>query len=123
MLKRIALALGLCVWASCQTPTPTPTWQYGAFIDAAYLLDFNHPENDFFRSRGTAYKVDQPILNMAGAYVRKSPSEASRWGLEATAQGGQDSRVFGFSATAPNLPGSTGLRHWGPTNVSYLAPI
>jgi len=38
-----------------------PDWQYGAFLDAAYLLDFNHPANDLFRSRGTAYKVDEPF--------------------------------------------------------------
>jgi hypothetical protein len=100
-----------------------PVWQYGGFVDAAYLLDFNHPSNDLFRSRGTTYKVDEPILNMAGAYVQKNTSESSRWGLQFTVHGGQDSRVFGFSATAPNLPGSTGLRHLGPTNVSYLAPV
>src|SRR6266581_1081648 len=94
-----------------------PTWQYGAFIDAAYLLDFNHPANDLFRSRGTAYKVDEPILNMGAAYVRKTASESSRWSMELTLQGGQDSRIFGFSATAPKLPGSEWLRHLGPTDV------
>ena len=62
-------------------------------------------------------------MNMAGAYIRKSPSESSRWGLEATVHGGQDSRIFGFSATEPNLPGSKGLRHLGPTNASYLLPV
>ena len=98
-------------------------WQYGAFIDDAYLLDFNHPANGVFRSRGTTYKLDEPIVNIAAAYLRKSASESSRWGLELTAQAGQDTRVFGFSATAPNLPGSEGLRHLGPTNISYLAPI
>ncbi len=98
-------------------------WRYGGFIDAAYLLDFNHPANDLFRSRGTTYKLDEPIVNMAGAYLRRSASESSRWGVELTAQAGQDTRVFGFSATAPNLPGSEGLRHLGPTNVSYLAPV
>jgi hypothetical protein len=103
--------------------TPDPQWHYGGFLDAAYLLDFNHPSNDLFRSRGTAYKVDEPILNMAGAYVRKTAMESSRWGMELTLQGGQDSRVFGFSATAPNLSGSEWLRHLGPTDVSYLAPL
>jgi len=101
---------------------PTP-WQYGAFLDFGYLLDFNHPANELFRSRGTAYKVDVPIVNMAVAYFRKTPSESSRWGTELTMQAGQDTRVFGFSATAPNLPGSTGLRHLGPTDVSYLFPV
>jgi hypothetical protein len=105
------------------TPPVAPLWEYGAFIDSVYLLDFNHPANHLFRSRGTAYKVDEPILNMAAVYLQKSTSESSRWGTQLTAQAGQDTRVFGFSATAPDLPGSTGLRHLGPTNVSYLAPI
>jgi hypothetical protein len=103
--------------------SPDPLWAYGGFLDAAYLLDFNHPANDLFRSRGTAYKVDEPILNMGAAYVRKTGSESSRWGLELTLQGGQDTRIFGFSATAPELPGSEWLRHLGPTDVSYLAPL
>jgi hypothetical protein len=100
-----------------------PQWAYGGFLDAAYLLDFNHPANDLFRSRGTAYKVDEPILNMEAAYLRKTASESSRWGVEFTLQGGQDTRIFAFSATAPNLPGSEWLRHLGPTDVSYLAPV
>jgi len=100
-----------------------PQWFYGGFLDAAYLLDFNHPANHLFRSRGTTYKVDEPILNMAAAYLRKIGSQSSRWGFEVTTQGGQDSRIFGFSATAPNLPGFEGLRHLGPTDVSYLAPL
>jgi len=104
-------------------PTSSPVWEYGAFADGAYELDFNHPENDLFRSRGTAYKVNEPVLNMAGAYIRKHASEQSRWGFEITAQGGQDSRIFGFSATAPNLPGAEGLRHLGPTDFSYLFPV
>ncbi len=104
-------------------PSRNPQWNYGGFLDAAYLLDFNHPVNDLFRSRGTAYKVDEPILNMGDAYVRKNASESSRWGLELTLQGGQDTRIFGFSATAPKLPGSEWLRHLGPTDVSYLAPL
>ena len=108
-----------------QQPThpPDPVWFYGAFLDSAYLLDFNHPANDLFRGRGTAYKVDYPLINMAAVYVRKTPSESSRWGMEMTTQGGQDTRIFGFSATAPNLPGYRGLRHLGPTDISYLAPV
>src|SRR5438270_4444459 len=128
------LQLGICTIAllvtslraqsdSQSNPPPVSSWQYGGFLDAAYLLDFNYPSNHLFRSRGTTYKVDEPILNMAAAYVQKNTSESSRWGLQLTVQGGQDSRVFGFSATAPNLAGSEWLRHFGPTNVSYLAPV
>jgi len=99
-----------------------PKWQYGAFIDLGYLLDFNHPANAIFRSRGTAWHVDEVHLNMAAAYLKKKASEQSRWGAELTVQAGKDAEVFGFSATAPNLPGSAGLRHLGLANVSYLAP-
>jgi Putative beta-barrel porin-2, OmpL-like. bbp2 len=113
------------VQGSQQPPThaPDPVWFYGGFLDAAYLLDFNHPANDLFRNRGTAYKLDYPLVNMAAAFIRKTPSESSRWGMELTTQAGQDTRIFGFSATAPNLPGFAGLRHLGPTDVSYLAPV
>ena len=99
-----------------------PNWQYGGFVDLAYPLNFNHPENHLFRSRGTAFRTDSVWLNMAGAYLRKKPSEDSRWGVELTAQAGKDDEVFGFSATAPNIAGNKFLRHLGPTNVSYLAP-
>jgi hypothetical protein len=102
----------------------TPSqWQYGGFIDAGYLHDFNYPANHLFRSRGTTFHVNEPDLNMAGLYLKKAPSENSRWGTELTLQAGKDSEVFGFSATAPNLDGSKWLRHLGPTDISYLAPI
>ena len=98
-------------------------WQYGGFADLAYPLDFNHPANHLFRSRGTAFRTDSVWLNMAAVYVRKKPSESSRWGVELTAQAGKDDEFFGFSATAPNIAGNKFLRHLGPTNVSYLAPV
>ena len=128
MIARLVVlaCLTACAWAQEPQPETNPAgseWQYGGFIDAAYLGDFNDPANHLFRSRGTAYKVDEPILNMTAAYLRKIANESSRWGLEVTAQAGQDSRIFGFSATAPDLPGATGLRHLGPTDVSYLAPV
>jgi Putative beta-barrel porin-2, OmpL-like. bbp2 len=97
-------------------------WQYGGFIDLGYLLDFNHPANRLFRSRGTTFHVDRVNLNMAGVYARKKATEKSRWGVELTAHAGKDSELFGFSATAPNIGGFKFLRHLGPTNVSYLAP-
>ena len=38
-----------------ETPVEPPKsrWQYGGFIDIGYLLDFDHPANRVFRSRGT----------------------------------------------------------------------
>src|SRR5262249_13065335 len=80
-----------------QKQSPDPKWHYGGFVDVAYLLDFNHPANNIFRSRGTAWHVDNLYVNMAAAYLKKPASEESRWGVELTAQGGKDTEVFGFS--------------------------
>jgi hypothetical protein len=106
-----------------QTQKSEPKWNYGGFVDVSYILDFNHPENRIFRSRGTTWHVDAVHLNNAAFYVRKKPTDESRWGVELTAQTGKDTQVFGFSATAPNIAGYRFLRHLGPTNVSYLAPV
>src|SRR6185503_16386275 len=93
-------------------------WQFGGFVDSAYLLNFNHPENRLVRSRGTAFRTDSVWLNMAGFYARKRPSADSPWGAEATVHAGKDAELFGFSATAPNIAGYKFLRQLGPTNVS-----
>jgi len=97
-------------------------WQYGAFTDFGYLYDSNRPSNHLFRSRGTAFHVNELDLNMAALYLKKPATEGSRWGTELTIQTGKDSKIFGFSATAPNMGESDWLTHLGPTNVSYLAP-
>ena len=108
---------------SPQPPASTSLWHYGGFVDIGYLLDFNHPENRVFRSRGTTWHVDRPQINMAAFYLKKKATEESRWGVELTAQAGKDAELFGFSATAPNIDGYQVLRQLGPTNVSYLAPV
>ena len=107
------------------TPAEPPpiAWTYGGFVDVGYLRDFNDPSNHLFRSRGTAFHVNEWDLNMAGAYVKKKASEQSRWGTELLVQGGKDEEVFGFSATAPNLAGADVLGHFGLANVSYVAPV
>jgi hypothetical protein len=100
----------------------TTEWKYGAFIDAGYLKSSNSPSNHLFRSRGTTPLVDEPTINMGGVYVKEKATEASRWGMELTGQDGEDSKLFGFSATAPNMGSADWLLHLGPTNLSYLAP-
>lgn len=108
------------------SPAPPQTWEYGGFLDVGYLHDFNYPDNHLFRSRGTTFHMNEWDVNNAMAYLRKKPTEQSPWGVELTAQGGKDTELFGYSATAPVLGGTEvaeALRHLGPTNVSYLAPV
>lgn len=101
----------------------TRDWTYGGFADTGYLRDYIEPPNKLFRSRGTAWHVNQPHLNMTGAYAKKMASEQSRWGAELLVQTGKDDEIFGFSATAPNIAGDQWLRHLGLANASYLAPM
>jgi hypothetical protein len=116
-----ALLLASEVMAQDQ-PAP-PAWQYGGFLDVAYLNSFNDPSNHLFRNRGTTPRVDELDVNMAAAMLKKAASDESPFGVELTVQAGQDSKLFGFSSTAPNIGGADTLRHLGPVNVSYRAPV
>jgi hypothetical protein len=109
--------------AAGQATPDVPEWQYGAFVDVGYLNSFNDPSNHLFRGRGTTRRVDEWDVNMAAVYLKRPPSEAARFGLELTAQAGQDTKLFGFSPTAPNIGGADSLLHSGPVNASYLAPV
>ncbi|UCB50441.1 MAG: hypothetical protein JSW56_06100, partial [Deltaproteobacteria bacterium] len=57
-------------------------WQYGSYLDVGYTVDFNDPENGLWRSKGTTFKVDDPQVNMAVAYLAKDPMPQSRWGMQ-----------------------------------------
>ena len=109
--------------AKLASPASKSLWKYYGFVDLGYLLDFNHPANQLFRDRGTTFRVNELDLNMAAAGLKKEATSDSRWGTELGVHAGKDSENFGFSATAPNVRGADGLRHFGAANVSYLAPI
>jgi len=123
VLAAVLLTAGAHAQTAPDQQGPTSLWHYGGFADMAYLYDFNSPANHLFRDRGTTAYVDEPVLNMVGVYLHKDTSENSRWGTELMFQGGKDSEAFGFSSTAENLAGAKWLRHLGPTDISYLAPV
>jgi len=54
-----------------KNPPESFEWQYGGFLDVGYLFDFNHPTNKLFRSRGTAWHVDDLHLNMRRWFFRR----------------------------------------------------
>ena len=123
MAAALVVMLAIAPRALAQTAPGTPPLSYGGFIDVGALIAATSPENHLFRNRGTTPRVDELDVDMAAAYLKKAPSDSSRLGVEVTAQGGEDSKVFGFSATAPNIGGADVLLHLGPTNLSYLAPV
>ncbi len=100
-----------------------PDWHVGGFVDSAYIVDFNFPDNHDFRSRTTTRKVNQYALNMAQGYVRKDISSQSPWGMEFGVQAGYDANEFAFLQGESKVGGSDTLKHFSRANVSYLAPI
>ena len=98
-------------------------WHYGAYLDVAYILNFNFPENHLWRNRATASRHNEFAPNMALAYVRKDANESSRWGMELGVQGGYDSEHFAFLQGEKEVSGADTLRHVHRANVSYLAPV
>ena len=95
---------------------------YGGFLDLGYLHAFNDPLNEFFRSRGTAWHLNDLYLEHDRRVRQEEGLGAVTLGHGVLVQTGKDDEIFGFSATAPNIDGSEWLRHLGLANVSYLAP-
>ncbi|HZH48480.1 MAG TPA: hypothetical protein VFD86_01805, partial [Nitrospira sp.] len=46
-------------------------WHYSAYLDVAYLLDFNFPENHRWRSRTTSSRFNEFAPNMGFLNIRK----------------------------------------------------
>jgi len=129
-----AVSIGAAPWAMAATvlafssPVSAQTevgaaWTYGAFVDVARLAAVNAPDTDVFRGRGTTFRLNEWDVNLGAVSVRKRASDRSRAGMELTVQGGRDTNLFGFSPSAPNVSAANWLLHFGPSNVSYLAPI
>jgi Putative beta-barrel porin-2, OmpL-like. bbp2 len=98
-------------------------WHYSAYVDLAYLLDFNFPENHRWRSRTTSSRFNEFAPNMGFINIRKDATTDSRWGMELGVQGGYDSKDFAFLQNEPKVDGADTLRHVQRANVSYLAPL
>lgn len=108
------------------TSTSNPTWHYGAWVDLAYAIDPNFPENHRWRSKTTTPRVNELAPNIVVGYVRKDVTIQSRWGLELGLQAGYDTNGL-VPETIPGrdkpVPGADTLRHFSLANISYLAPV
>jgi hypothetical protein len=109
--------------ASASSQKEWANWHLSAYLDLAYILDFNFPENHLWRSRTTSNRFNEFAPNMGFINVRKDATTDSRWGMELGAQGGYDSKDFAFLQNEPKVGGADTLRHIQRANVSYLAPV
>ena len=104
----------------------TDLWQYGGFVDVAYLVNYNFPENHEWRSKQTTPRTNEFAPNMGLVYLRKDPAVESRWGIELALQAGYDTDDLvpdQQSGGAQPMDGADTLRHLARANVSYLAPV
>ena len=62
-------------------------WQYGAYLDVSYGLNFNFPENHRFRSRGTTARTNELAPTWGWDTSEKKPARtrAGAWNSEAKA--------------------------------------
>jgi hypothetical protein len=101
-------------------------WKYGSYLDVGYTVDFNHPEYGLWRSKGTTFRVDDPRVNMAMAYLLKDATPQSRWGMQFGVQTGVDTDQLVPEPPPPsNAPISNAdtYRHFARANASYLFPV
>ena len=106
--------------------TDSPAWDYGLYLDAGFNKNFNDPNNDRWRSRGTTFKVNQPQVNLALAFINKEATPQSRWGMEFGLQDGVDTDNLVPEPPPPsNDPVSHAdtWRHLYRANVTYLFPV
>jgi len=105
------------------TESSTTDWRYGAYLDLSYIVNFNFPDNDLWRSRSTSNRHNELAPNMGLAYVRKDATTESRWGGEFGFQGGHDSKDFAFLQGEQKVGAADTLRHVHRANLSYLLPV
>ena len=74
-------------------------WQYGAYLDVNYGLNFNFPENHQFRSRGTTPRTNKLAPNMALGYVRKLATAESRWAWNSEGKAGTTHKTLPMGKT------------------------
>ena len=92
----------------------------GIYLDVAYLLSDNQPENQQWRAKATTPVVDRVALNNATLWGGRRSTSESRWGYQLGVQAGEDvdnleSPEAGSSADV--------LKHLYYTNVTFLAPV
>ena len=98
-MATIAIAALLMLVSAAPAAAQDDGWRFGGFADLAYLFDTNRPANHETRSRGTAWRVNEPALNMAGVSIatdRRRP-----WRAELIVHAGRDAEKFAYSPTAP----------------------
>ena len=93
-------------------------WRIGAFVDTAYPLNFNFPDNHLYRGTATTPRTNEFTLPAAGIWIDKAASEDSPWWFELGLHAG--SAVNALSTSELVVPNAEA--EWaGPAAFRHLA--
>ncbi len=106
------------VLATAEEETKAKTWTVGAFVDTAYLINSNLPDNHLYRGTVTTPRSGEFTLNLGAAYLTHAPVEREPWRFELGLQ-------FGAAADAlvagEPVPGGDDGRLAGPEVWKHVA--
>lgn len=106
-------------------PEPARTWTVGAFVDTAYLINSNQPDNHLYRGAFTAPRTGEFTIGLALAYLEHASTEAEPWGFQLALQAGAAADSLYEPEPVPGgddgrLAGVEVFKHIGLANTGFL---
>lgn len=110
-----------------ESPTDDRTLTVGAFVDTAYLLNTNFPDNHLYRGAFTTPRTGEFTVNLAVAYVDHPAVKREPWRVQVALQAGASADAVWAEEPVPGgddgaLAGPEVWKHIGLANAGGLIP-
>lgn len=112
-----------------QAPTgifvPDGAWTFGSFVDVAYLVNSNAPQNHVYRGTVTTPRTGEFTINLASAYLFHEPTHDAPFRFELAGQFGGATDALYASEPRPGAPddvaaGAEVWKHLARANAGVL---
>lgn len=119
----LLLAISCGPVAADEEPKPKPdgNWHFGGYLDLNYAANFNTSTPHPWRSKATTNNLSQFNPDMGRVYLVKEAVSGSPWGVELSAQAGND--TAGQIPPTDRLGGANVLQYVSRANLSYQSSI
>ncbi len=97
-------------------------WRVGAFVDLAYGINTNWPDNHVYRGQATAARTGELALNHVVGYLLHAPRRAAPFRLEVALQAGSNPDATYVGEPTGAAVGAETFKHIGLANAGLLAP-
>jgi hypothetical protein len=102
---------------SSPAEAPEKTFTVGAFIDAAYIVNSNLPDNHLYRGAFTTPRTGEFTINLAAAHFQHRATAAAPWRLQLALQAGAAAEATWGDEP---VPGGAGGRYAGPEAWKHI---